>query len=421
MKHRLPMLWLLLCVPIIGNSATPDPMHKPSSPDPRSWYNVSSVGIQGLEFIQCVATVSPSLLIRNDGEKRLRNCKISYQYDNESVRFVNWSGNLATGETTVIPLSPKKLRPGRHFFQFTCALPNGRTDVFTQNNSFPTKVFYISTPSTEIPFQQGFQGRSFLGAQSLIIQDNDRDNVKWELKNGVGGMGKAGRCLAFNACQSYMGATDEFYLPAMNLTGIMHPQLDFQYAFWQQMVGSKDNLSILASTDCGLTWQTVWEKEGDDLATKSPLNAPWSEPFKNDWKGMSVDLQELANQPSVLLKFSYTNDQGNAFYLDNISLGNASTLMAEVSVAVLPELTIAPNPNDGHCRVSIQNATAGDYVIKVLNGMGQIVYIEAVTLNKGEAYSTDLHLYHLPSGTYPLVVARERQPPLVTKQILIQK
>jgi hypothetical protein len=416
MKHRLPLVWLWLYAPLICTASPGNPQNAPNN-----WYNISSVGVQGIEFIHCDPNINPSLLIRNDGEKRLRNCKITYQFDNDAPRTFNWSGNLASGETAVIPVPGRKMRLGRHAFQFSCSLPNGRTDVFSQNNTFPAKIFYISQPSTEIPLYQGFQGRSFVGFNSLITRDNTRDGISWELKNGIGAQGKSGKSLGLNLCDATIGATDEFYLPAMNLTGVMHPQLDFQYAFWQRLNESRDRLAIQYSTDCGDTWTTAWDRRGADLATKAPHSAPWSLPFRNDWKSISVDLQELANQPAVLLRFAVTNDRGNAFFLDNISVGNASTLAAWGVPASLPELIIAPNPNSGRCRITVQNADAGDYLLKVVNQLGQIVYIEAVSLSENQAYSTELNLYHLPGGNYPLIIAREGQPPLLTKQILIQR
>ena len=82
--------------------------------------------------------------------------------------------------------------------------------------------------------------------------------------------------------------------------------------------------------DCGNTWDTLYDKFGDQLETVSPQQNPW-QPVCGDWEKVSIDLTPYATE-KVMLKFTGVNGWGNNFYLDNVHLDDTVSCPIPVSL-----------------------------------------------------------------------------------------
>ena len=70
------------------------------------------------------------------------------------------------------------------------------------------------------------------------------------------------------------GQIDDLILPTLDLSFSSSIDLTFDYAYslWTDPSSNpnySDTLQVLVSSDCGDTWQKIWEKAGTDLVTTS--------------------------------------------------------------------------------------------------------------------------------------------------------
>ena len=180
----------------------------------------------------------------------------------------------------------------------------------------------------------------------------------------------------------------------MNFTGSTSINLAFDYAYslWTDPNLSEnwsDTLIILISSDCGLTWQKIWEKAGSDLVTTNPIfnGFEWFPTNNNDWDSENINLNNYANKDGVMIKFRNVNQYENNLFLDNINI--TSNGSSSVDEAQMNKLLVYPNPADKQIdvnynglkqiynmlgervihtydnKIDISNLTTGVYVIKL--------------------------------------------------------
>jgi hypothetical protein len=114
-------------------------------------------------------------------------------------------------------------------------------------------------------------------------------------------------------------------------------KFDVAYARWGSV--NSDTLEVLASTDCGATYQSLYLKGGTDLAT-SPDFQDFFVPSASQWRTDYVDLAAFVNESNLQIAFRNTGRYGNVIYLDNVNLGEFVSLQE----AQLKEPSIFPNP-----------------------------------------------------------------------------
>ncbi|MEI6409673.1 MAG: choice-of-anchor J domain-containing protein [Bacteroidota bacterium] len=376
-----------------------------------------AASVQGLEFINCQNQANPVLVFGNAGTQTLYACRITYRFDQNSTQSFAWTGKLKPGETTATALPSYKLSSGKHSFECSVSDPNGFRDVIRENNAVKIAEFHVVPAVNVLPFNLSFQKNTGIGGSQLplVFRNNNHDAAKWEIHNGVSSFGRTGKALAMNLSQSEQGAKDECLITAVNLSNVYAPKLSFNYAYLQQSEENADMLEVLASTDCGMTWNSIWSQQGSEMATGQPVGGGLHIPLKKEWKNVEIDLSNIANQSDVILKYVLTSDRGNVFYLDDISISSAT-----VNATTGTDMIVAPNPSAGPFKLTINNAPTGEYMLKVLNTLGQIVYIEVLNLNGG-TYTEQINLHHLPTGVYPVVLYNSQGILGQVKQLFVQK
>jgi hypothetical protein len=85
-----------------------------------------------------------------------------------------------------------------------------------------------------------------------------------------------------------------------------------------------DDLAIMYSTDCGITYQTDTLLRGTDLATMPNEGTKRFVPKSStDWKSFVINLNRLKNKPegdNLRIAFANIGKYAQAFYLDNVKL-----------------------------------------------------------------------------------------------------
>ncbi|MEO6499691.1 MAG: T9SS type A sorting domain-containing protein, partial [Mucilaginibacter sp.] len=208
------------------------------------------------------------------------------------------------------------------------------------------------------------------------------------------------------------GQKDDLRLPRVNLNKVDSAFLSFDVAAatstpLNTASNTWDTLEVLASTDCGETYTSLYKKYGNSLITKLVETAAFI-PGPNEWRKDSVNLIDYIGTTGLLLAFRNTNGYENNIYLDNINLR---------TVTINPNLKtrhflVTPNPTTGIFAVQFYAQPTELKAIQVFNIAGQKIKEIAVNGQPGNYYSVNINAY--AAGIY---VVRA----VFTDKVLIKK
>ncbi|WP_431157778.1 T9SS type A sorting domain-containing protein [Winogradskyella poriferorum] len=125
------------------------------------------------DALLCNAGFTPNVTLINPGNLNLTSATVEYYLDSEPATTINWTGNLANGQSVVVA-SPvyNNIAPGSHTFTIMVSNPNGVPDQNTSNDSF---VF-------------GFEVSPEFSTNEIILNittDNYASETTWEVRNSI--------------------------------------------------------------------------------------------------------------------------------------------------------------------------------------------------------------------------------------------
>lgn len=175
--------------------------------------------------------------------------------------------------------------------------------------------------------------------------------------------------------------------PAIDISSVSNPELTFQLATQQQASNHIDRLQVLASLNCGQTWEELYSKNGAALATAGVSNAPFIPSSQNDWRLESIDLSAISQSTAVIFKFVYTRDTisggTNNLYIDDINIQIGTGIKDDVAESL--NLSIYPNPSKGDATVAFTLNEKSKINITIRDILGRIVETVVNTeLQKGD-------------------------------------
>ena len=333
--------------------------------------------------VTCSSTLAPSITLENLGLNAITAMTITPYIDGvASSNITTWTGNLApTASLTLVMNSiSAPSTSGSHTFSYNISAINN-TDVDPTNNSAKT-TFMVASSYLGVPVAEGFSATAF-------------PPTGWTSVNANGGPAWSRNTLAgsyqITPLQSakydfytnpVSGDMDDFYLPAMNLTGGV-PTLSFDWSYSQRTAASADKLDIYLSDDCGATWTNVYSSQGTAMATTAAPNIGAFTPADvSEWTGTAINLTGW-NKPQVICKFTTTNDKGNNLYLDNINLSQTvATGINKLNSNGLA-VSVYPNPSNEIATIAISSNKVSTAKVTVMNTIGQVVFEKNITLSIG--------------------------------------
>lgn len=358
----------------------------------------SDLNITGIQDLSCVSTASPGVSIENQGSVNLTSCVVNYSLDGAAYQTQNWTGNLAPGSTANVNLPALSgLSNGSHTYSCYLSAPNAIAAL--TNQASPAKKVFVTYPTAvAVPVTQDFSSATFPPAGFGTVASVGSEIWNRAAVSQGGGSGSAESM--FYEIQS--GALD-LYLPKtdINMAGQTAASLDFFEAYTYYTSGGNslyDTLQVLASTNCGNSWQTIWEASGVALAT-APASASAFSPTAAQWKGYSLSLNSLLGQSNVLVKFVGRSGYGNNLYIDNINLRygvvNQVNEFTDVNA-----LIVSPNPASSQLTVNYSGTTDNEVELSVTDLFGRTIYSK--NFSKSEKITDNIQIASLPNGIYNL-------------------
>ncbi len=332
------------------------------------------------------------------------------------AKFTNTSPNLGLqwqwyfpGGTpsTSTDLNPTICYPtiGNYGVSLVVANPLGSDSVYISN--------YINVQNSSsgigIPFNEGFETSTSIPANWSII--NNDEGVTWEHNNNVGGFGLSQASVYIdNFSTNFDGEKDYLITPPLDFSPIINSELTFDVAHAQWWFNRSDTLAIYYSTDCGVTKNLLWEKDGNILATANDQPVYFT-PTPNQWRNDTVNLNVLSGLSAVELLFENKSDHGNIIYLDNINIHPVFGVgVIENSTS---QINIYPNPFSN--TITLQSDSKSLQTIELYNSIGQLVFKKVIEINSG---NFQLNLNHLTKGFYMIKVISENG--ILTKSLVKQ-
>ena len=288
----------------------------------------------------------------------------SFYFEDHSVlnhQNATWNWSFPTGSPSTSTLrNPAVLfGVGTHQAILTITDGNGQTD----SDTLSVTVTQFTLPGI---IQEGFEGNFLPNGWSI---DNDDNGGTWSNSSTVGGYSNTSKCAKFdNYNIDSQGSLDDLIF---NIDGdqlVNQPLLTFDVAYCRWGAGYSDSLYVGVSTDCGASYQYVYYRGGENLAT-APDNQSEFVPTSTQWRTDTVNLATWAGQSNVQVAFRNKGDWGNIIYLDNINLGS-SVGINEVQNIQAP--SVYPNPLRAGGTINIKNLPKSS--LSLFDGKGKRVW-----------------------------------------------
>lgn len=350
----------------------------------------------------CGTSFSPVVTLKNFGATTLTSCTINYKIDNNSVQTYSWSGTLTSGNTASVTLPSMSTTAASHTFTCYTSSPNSGSDANSSNDQL-TSTFTCVAGGVTPPVFEGFEGGTFVPS-GWTLSNPDAD-VTWARTTSAAKTGVASALMDNWSYSTGNGQRDEMTMMPINMTTLSNPVLTFQvaYVYWTVPYQYSDTLEVLASSDCGVTWTTVYKKWGNTLMTGTPLSsqsAGWV-PGASDWRMETVSLLPYTSANALYIKFRNISDYEDNLYIDDINIMN-STGIATSNLA--SAVNLFPNPsNTGMFNLNISLPAQENMTITVTNTLGQTVSQVAEDNTYGGAFALDLSAQ--PNGVYFVEIA----------------
>lgn len=350
-------------------------------------------------------TFAPVVPVKNNGTSAITAVTITPYVDGVAQATTQWTGNILPGYSGFIQLSPitSSTLSGTHTFSYNISGVNGTETNLSNNGASGTYYGVYSYQGS--PVSEGFATTGW-PYNTWYVENTNGAAATWMFANGVEAYSLGtGNCMKYDFYKNNaMGDKDGLFLPPMDLTGAGQPQMSFDYAYMLRAGNSSDKLEVMASKDCGATWQTMWSAQGTSLATKTtPMSTEYSNPANDDWTTVNVNLPGF-NVNNVIVKFLATSQNGNNLFLDNINLA-ASSIPDGLNdyKGLNATVKVYPNPSNGVANVLVNTKSTQAATISVMNALGQLVYEKQIQLNGGNT-ATQIDLSALSGGIYTVLV-----------------
>ena len=242
---------------------------------------------------------------------------------------------------------------------------NGMSDTITKTN------FVRTINNGQFPMQEDFEDGNFDANWKLqgtgIVASN------WGISNSVGGFGASSHCMSFNNFDyDAGGAHDAIWTAKYDLSNVQNAKLIFDVAYTPYGGQYSDSLQVLASTDCGVTFTSLYFKGGVNLSTAPPNSSIAFVPTTSQWRKDTIDVSLFAGNNEVLFSFENLGYFGQVMYIDNINLHATFTGIAENANEF--DFFVYPNPVGNE--LSLRGTTIGTEKMEVcvFDVLGKEVY-----------------------------------------------
>lgn len=360
--------------------------------------------------------ITPEINVSNTGTSSITSMNFEYKIDNGTLVAYSWSGNIPAGSSAQVVLPAAPVLSGTHVLTVRIVDVNGVADDVDLNNEY-IGAFRAIASAVTLPATETFTAAVFPPAGWNYIRFNPNNKMTRVTTGGFGINTGGLKMDNYSGQMNITGQKDYLISPAFDFTSAgANTWLKFDVAYARYDATSNDALQVQVSSDCGNTWNPIYNKSGASLATAPNATAAFT-PSAAQWRTDSVNLAAYAGQQEMIFLFTATSDFGNNLYLDNIFAGDITTSVAELYAGF--EIKAFPVPVNDYFVLSISTPSGGDARIEMKDFTGRSVFstIQKVTAGENKIKFSSISLNAKP-GLYLLhVKLNETELPI---RIIIQ-
>ena len=222
----------------------------------------------------CNGQFSPRVSFSNVGTDTVKSLTFKYVIDNgtaasDTITYL-WTGSVGKCDMGIATLPAASVSFGSHVISVFTSNPNGVPDQVPSNDKL-TKQFTVIT-NEDMPIAEGFEDNAFPPVNWGVYDVNG--GTTWDSTTVAARTGNSALRMNNAANSNTYNAVDYFISPIANNNGTydsVFVDFDLSYKSGANYPGSTvfplDTLEVLATTDCGITFTSVWKKWGDALQT----------------------------------------------------------------------------------------------------------------------------------------------------------
>lgn len=287
----------------------------------------------------CATTFTPVVEVQSNGNQAITSLLFGVMLDGVMRPDVNWSGNIPPGQTAQITLDQLSFSgPGSHQLVIEILSSNGGPDPFT-NNNVQIREFQYADPLVDLPSCEELE--SGMLTPDWVISNPD-NGVGFETYQ-VNTCGENGNyVIGLQTWGAFPGQStvDDILTQSIDLAGASDVFFNFDVAYATYYSNFNTVLEVSVSTDCGISYTTLYEKTGNNLSTaRRPANSA-NDPGAffvpegcGEWMSESISLNAFIDQQILIRIRAKTEDVsnsslgyywGNNLYLDNLCIDGTS-------------------------------------------------------------------------------------------------
>lgn len=357
----------------------------------------------------CNPNFTPEVSISNNSNQVASNFDVSYTVNGGTPVVQNVSASLNGGASTTITFTPITLSAGVNTIEYEVSTANNNSlfDLSAANN-VSTSEPVIVVPST--PFgtywYESFESYALMADNFQHGYSINPDGFTFGVMNetidpsvtgNLGAYAQSANSLIFDFYTASAGGSMSLMWEKLDLSGTTGNKIVFDLAYAQYST-ENDRLTIEVSSDCGATWNSVYNKAGSSLSTRSALTSYFL-PGANDWRTETVNLSAYDGSAELMIRFTGISDYGNNLYVDNVQFQNNTYVGLEES-KVIGDLRFYPNPAESNLYLEYDLSMDAMVSISIIDVTGS----EVISLNEEQRFegsqSQVIPVAQLAAGTY---------------------
>lgn len=355
------------------------------------YFDLAVQSIESPGKVVCEGTFEPIVKIKNNGtvpvvifdiEVSLNEVKQTYTYQGDTI----FSGEIID---LILPESP--IEAGDYLLAIELSdIPD---DVNESNNTL-NHVFVVDSQTDFIPLREQFEVSSIDATNWITI--NEDNDIGWKMSNAP----------SFSDENMAVFLNFYNYEDRLQLDWLISPSLDFSEALeasvtfktsYAKNLDYNDQLRIMASSDCGATFDNLLEVFNSDELSIMDSEEFWEPVDQNEWTTQSVDLAQYAGKTNIRLAFVGVNDYGNNLFIDDIEF--FATAKDKIVKTAQGSFTLYPNPtSDGQVNLAFNTSRRQNVEVFVYDQMGKLMTKDQYPNTLNQTYHYDLYGYR--SGVY---------------------
>lgn len=348
--------------------------------------DVSASAITSPEAIECYNEITPKVVVYVDGAKEVSSLEIAMKIDNGTPLVGTWTGKLVQDDAIQLAFSPITVSEGNHTITFTINKVNGVVDDNTTNNSV-SKSFTIGVTKKNLPLVEDFESANLVNKGITIL--NEDGKITWlRSKKNVSSEGSYSLYMNnYDYDPEYyattLGQYDDIIFPFLDLSNEVGVEMTFDVAaaaYTDPNANSKrDSLQVLVSTDCGNTYDILYNKYGKNLITVDTAVKTAFNPVSSQWRSETINLDKYAGNDLVRVIIRNISQWQNNIFVDNVKINNR-VITAIHDQVVDNDIVLYPNPSDGQVTLRMNKDISGLKNISWINALGQEVLSQTVSM-----------------------------------------